>query len=872
MTTSAPQTPGPGAPGPGPAGPTGATRARLRAADLLLADRGQLVRALFLAAPIAKAVVDPDGTLLVVNPALCTLTGWSYDQLVGAHLDVLAHPDDVPLADRAAEPAPGAPLLDPQLQVEGERPLLRADGETVWVEQTQETVHHPDGTVQFVVVAMVDVTDRRRAEDDLVQRALVDPLTGLPNRRALADRLAHALVVSRRRGTPVGLLHLDLDRFTAVNDSLGHEGGDQLLCQVADRLRWCTRAEDTAVRFGADEFLVLAEDVEDLDALRTLADRLLAVLDEPFVVEDREITLSASVGITLGSDIAPEALLRQAHSALARAKASGGRGRIEVHDDALGEGYVDQLQLENDLRHALEAGELRLFYQPIVALSDERLLGYEALIRWQHPTRGLLPPAAFLAAAEDNRLTSRLGAWVLHQACWDAAGWDEHLRVHVNISARHLAEPGFSELVEDALTQSGLAPDRLELEITESTALFAADATLQAIDEVTEAGVTLALDDFGTGYSAISALHRLPIHTVKIDRSFVADVVTEPATAALVQGLLQLGQGMGLQVIAEGIEDGEQARWLLEHGCAMAQGYAFGRPAPLPARDLEEPPAPHDLSALDLPPVPPRAEGVSRTVDTGWPADDQTADHAAAEAVGPSTDRFAAPQVDHSAPSTDRFAAPATGGFTAPATDEFTAPPTGEFGAPATGGFPAPATGGFPAPATGGFRAPRHGAAGTGGLRAVPDLPPAQPLEEPATEGRHGERRSADRGEEDRRSVDLGPVARGADDDLRARLAELADLPGLEQLAAAMDAAARTWSTATSEQPAVEDPATPAVGWAAAREDVVWLSDTAGDVPAPRVVPGDLPEPRRPADPSPRNRRAEPASGPFRRPDAGDLD
>jgi EAL domain-containing protein (putative c-di-GMP-specific phosphodiesterase class I) len=338
------------------------------------------------------------------------------------------------------------------------------------------------------------------------------------------------------------------------------------------------------VRLGADEFLVVAEDVEDLEGLRALADRLLSVLDEPFVVSDREIVLSASVGLTLGSDMTPDDLLRQAQSALSKAKADGQRARIEVHDGALSRGEVDQLQMETDLRHAIDNGELRLFYQPIVHLADETLLGYEALIRWQHPTRGLLPPGAFLDAAENNRLTSKLGEWVIRQACTDAAGWPAGLRVHVNISARHLAEDGFSELVQSALDESGLAPDRLELEITESTALFAAEATLYAVSQVTEAGVTLALDDFGTGYSAITALHRLPIHTVKIDRSFVADVVTEPSTAALVHGLLQLGRGMGLQVIAEGIEDLDQADWLLRHGCAMAQGFAFGRPAPLPGR------------------------------------------------------------------------------------------------------------------------------------------------------------------------------------------------------------------------------------------------------------------------------------------------
>nr|WP_239522378.1 EAL domain-containing protein [Geodermatophilus sabuli] len=570
---SAPDVPRPRAGIPGPAG------SRLRAIDTLLADRGQLFRALFLAAPIPKALVDLDGHLLVVNDALCALTGRTAEDMVGRHVDLLAHPDEAPVPDLPD----GAPL-DPWLTVDGERRLRRADGSELWALQSHEVIHTSAGAPQFVVLSLVDVTDRRRAEEDLVRRAFTDPLTGLPNRRALGDRLNHALALSRRRGLQVGLVHLDLDRFQAVNDVLGHEAGDQLLTQVADRLRWSTRVEDTAVRLGADEFLILAEDVEDLDGLRALADRLLSVLDDPFLIGEREIVLSASVGLTLGSDVAPDDLLRQAHGALTRAKADGSRARIEVHDGVLSESEVDQLQLEADLRHALDSDELRLFYQPIVALSDETLLGYEALIRWQHPTRGLLPPGAFLAAAEDNRLTSKLGAWVLRQACSDAAGWPAGLRVHVNISARHLAEPGFADLVTDALAETGLPPERLELEITESTALFAAEATLQAVSEVTDAGVTLALDDFGTGYSAITALHRLPIHTVKIDRSFVADVVTEPSTAALVQGLLQLGLGMGLQVIAEGIEDLDQAQWLRDHGCVMAQGYAFGRPAPLPSR------------------------------------------------------------------------------------------------------------------------------------------------------------------------------------------------------------------------------------------------------------------------------------------------
>ena len=614
----------PGTPG-GPAGQ------RMRAIDTLLADRGQLFQALFLSAPIPKALVDLHGHVLVANPMMCALTGRTADELAGRHVALLAHPDDPPVGDLGLAPPPGEPDLDANLLLDGERRLRRSDGTELWAVQSHEVVRHNNGDPQFVVLSLVDVTDRRRAEDDLVRRAFTDPLTGLPNRRALGDRLRHAVALSRRRGLQVGLVHLNIDRFKAVNDTLGHEAGDMLLSQIADRLRWSTRVEDTAVRLGADEFLVVAEDVEDLDGLRALADRLLSVLDEPFVVLEREINLSASVGLTLGSDTTPDDLLRQAQSALTRAKSDGSRARIEVHEGALAHQDVDALQLETELRHALDNEELRLYYQPIVHLGDETLLGYEALVRWQHPTRGLLPPAAFLDSAENNRLTAKLGEWVLRRACIDAAAWPEELRVHVNISARHLAEEGFSELVAFALEESGLAPERLELEITESTALFAAEATLHSVAVVTDQGVTLALDDFGTGYSAITALHRLPIHTLKIDRSFVADVVTEPATAALVQGLLQLGRGMGLQVIAEGIEDLDQAAWLLDHGCAMAQGYAFGRPAPLPSptevliSELNE--ALADEASTDVPAAPAEPAGpLTLPVQRGAVAPENTED------------------------------------------------------------------------------------------------------------------------------------------------------------------------------------------------------------------------------------------------------
>jgi diguanylate cyclase (GGDEF)-like protein/PAS domain S-box-containing protein len=358
-----------------PAGTTGAPSGqRMRAIDTLLADRGQLFQALFLAAPIPKALVDLDGHVLVANPMMCALTGRTAEELAGRHVDLLAHPDDPPVGDLGLDARSGE-ALDPNLLLDGERRLRRSDGTELWVIQSHEVVRHNNGEPQFVVLSLVDVTDRRRAEDDLVRRAFTDPLTGLPNRRALTDRLRHAVALSRRRGLQVGLVHLNIDRFKAVNEALGHEAGDLLLSQVADRLRWSTRVEDTAVRLGADEFLVVAEDVEDLDGLRALADRLLSVLDEPFLVNEREINLSASVGLTLGSDMSPDDLLRQAQSALTKAKSDGSRARIEVHEGALSHDDVDALQLETELRHALDNEELRLFYQPIVHLGDETLLG-----------------------------------------------------------------------------------------------------------------------------------------------------------------------------------------------------------------------------------------------------------------------------------------------------------------------------------------------------------------------------------------------------------------------------------------------------------------------------------------------------------------
>jgi diguanylate cyclase (GGDEF)-like protein len=430
-----------------------------------------------------------------------------------------------------------------------------------------------------------------RVEDqlaDLSYQAYHDRLTDLPNRALFLDRLEHALVQAERRGESVVVVFLDVDDFKLINDSLGHGLGDQLLVAVAERLRRCLRAADTLARLGGDEFTVLLEGVTRLEDALVLAERIHGALLEPFHVDGKELFISASIGMTVstGRD-APDVLLREADLAMYRAKTAG-KARCEVFDQTMSAQLEDRLALQTDLRRALEHDEFRVHYQPIVDLGTGEIVEVEALVRWQHPQRGLVPPLQFIPLAEEIGTIVALGQWVLAEACRQLRNWQEQgqtsLAVSVNLSPRQFQH---AELVADitgVLQETGLAPQLLRLEITETTVMEEGESTLRKLNALTDLGVQLVVDDFGVGYSALSYLKRFPFQGLKIDKSFVDGVNHNAADMAIVRAVIMFAKALGLVVTAEGIESHDQAERLRSLGCDKAQGYYFSRP--LPAEEI----------------------------------------------------------------------------------------------------------------------------------------------------------------------------------------------------------------------------------------------------------------------------------------------
>ncbi|MGH9019196.1 MAG: putative bifunctional diguanylate cyclase/phosphodiesterase, partial [Acidimicrobiales bacterium] len=466
----------------------------------------------------------------------------------------------------------------------------------------------------YLIAQVEDVTERRALRERLAYAAIHDPLTGLPNRELFMDRLEVTLRRAVRGRHRVAVMFLDLDRFKLINDSLGHDVGDRILCIVAERLSGVMRGSDTLARFGGDEFTILCGEVDDEDDALEVARRLVRAMGEPLALPTGEIFVSLSVGIALSSATSESGaeLLRNADVAMYRAKEIG-PARIEVYATDNEQQVVSRLRTSNELHRALERDELELHYQPVVDLQTERLVGLEALVRWQHPTRGLLLPYEFIALAEDSGLIVPLGAWVLHEACRQMAQWAARraaadqdsagLNISVNVSALQLADPGFPGHVADAIASSGIHPDRLWLEITESALMRDDDDAVRILQSLRDLGLHVEIDDFGTGYSSLSYLQRFPVETLKIDRSFIDDLDQRSENAAIVRAVLGLGDSLGLSIIAEGVERPVQATRLQALGCQFGQGYLFGRP--LPARDLGPYPA-DDLTswASSLAPAP----------------------------------------------------------------------------------------------------------------------------------------------------------------------------------------------------------------------------------------------------------------------------
>ena len=441
-----------------------------------------------------------------------------------------------------------------------------------------------DGTTIGRVWSYRDVTERKRLENELEHQAFHDSLTNLANQALFRDRVDHALARAARHDSRLAVLFVDLDNFKTVNDSLGHAAGDQLLIAVAERLRGCLRATDTAARLGGDEFAVLVEDLACADDATGLADRLLDVLRQSFTVAGKETVVGASIGIALGvRSLNSGELLRNADIAMYTAKRCG-KDRYEIFEPAMHVAAVERLEIEADLRRALDRGELRLQYQPIVALDTGKISGVEALVRWPHPQRGLLPPSTFIPIAEETGLIRELGRQVLAGACTQARHWQvQHpnhppLTVSVNVSARQLQADGLIAHVTDALEMSGLPASTLVLEITEGAMMHDTDATIRKLQALKALGVRLAVDDFGTGYSSLSYLQRFPIDILKIDRAFVAAIESDDDKSSLVRAIVSLAKTLQLQAVAEGIETRAQTEILTGLGCDLAQGYYLAHP------------------------------------------------------------------------------------------------------------------------------------------------------------------------------------------------------------------------------------------------------------------------------------------------------
>jgi len=525
----------------------------------------------------AIMVLDERRQIITVNRAFSVITGYSPDEAIGRL------PEDMFATESLLPDGVDWTAVFSDGHWQGETWLVRTDGECfpAWV--TVSPVQDQRGSLTHYVCLFSDISTIKQSQDKLDYLAHHDPLTKLPNRLLLGARLEHALQQAQRNEHQVAVLFVDLDRFKNINDSLGHTVGDKLLIQAADRLRGLVRAEDTIARLGGDEFVIVMGEQQDSQGSMLLADRITVLMRTPFAIDRHKLHLSASVGICLypqdGNSI--DALMKNADAAMYRAKEHG-RDNYQFYTDELSRTALQRVNLENALRHALEYDELRLCYQPQVSLRDGRVIGAEVLVRWEHPTRGLVTPDQFIPLAEESGLILPLGEWVLHTACQQARAWlDEGFdigRISVNISSIQIRRGDIQQVVGDALSAANLDGHHLELEITESTLMRQDAKTFKSLEALRRLHVDLAIDDFGTGYSSLSYLKMLPIDRLKIDRTFINDVGRDPNDEAIVRAIIAMAHTLQLQVVAEGVENETHHDFLRELACDAAQGHLFGRP------------------------------------------------------------------------------------------------------------------------------------------------------------------------------------------------------------------------------------------------------------------------------------------------------
>jgi diguanylate cyclase (GGDEF)-like protein/PAS domain S-box-containing protein len=549
----------------------------------LLRESEQRFHAAFSHAAIGMALVGADGQVLQANPALCTLLGTTEDTLLGQDFKSFVHPEDTAALARQWQSALARDGADATVELR----CQRVGGDSVHVALHSGHFSGRDASSPCLILQAQDITARRQAEAQLQHIAYHDGLTSLANRIRFGACLAQA--IERCRSEPdyaFAVMYLDFDRFKLINDTLGHSAGDRFLTLVAQRIRDQVRPNDTVGRLGGDEFAILVDQVGDETALVAMADRLQQTLAVPYALDGTEVTSSASIGITFSSVgyETPGDVLRDADIAMYRAKAAG-RARTALFDASLRAQLASQVNLERDLRRALEQQQLHLVFQPIYDLATGLVDSFEALVRWNHPEQGPVPPATFIPIAEDSALISGLTDWVLGRACAQLREFQRGLaagvprpRVHVNVSGTDMCRASFVSQVATALLSNGLEPGQLTLEITESTLMQRLDSALDVMGRLRELGVGLSVDDFGTGYSSLSYLSTLPITSLKIDRSFVQRLQDDTKDAEVVKAVITLGKALGKTVIAEGIETPAQLAQLRALGCGLGQGYLLARP------------------------------------------------------------------------------------------------------------------------------------------------------------------------------------------------------------------------------------------------------------------------------------------------------
>jgi diguanylate cyclase (GGDEF)-like protein/PAS domain S-box-containing protein len=528
------------------------------------------------------AVCDVSGNLVYWSPSLLRALGWETDEVTGRSFLAAVHPNDEARVRSYFQDVSHNAGVAPPVEFR----LIRRGDEWSNVEATASNLIE-DENVRGIVLNIRDVSERKVLESQLTHQAFHDTLTGLANRALFRDRVQHSLARNARTLNTPAVLFLDIDDFRTVNDSLGHAEGDQLLVMISQRLRSVLRVGDTAARIGGDEFAVLVEDVREADEAASIAERLIEVLHEPVAVKGRDVTVQASVGIALQSSPREGAdeLMRNADVALYSVKAAG-KNSYAVFSPEMHEHVVNRLSVRSDLEGAVDRGEFLLHYQPIVSLASEELVGLEALVRWQHPERGMVPPAEFISLAEETGQIIEIGKWVLSEACRQLRDWHDGLPddgwaplyVSVNLSSRQLEHPELVDHVSEALLRSHLDPSFLTLEITESLLMQHTEVNIRKIRQLSQLGLALAVDDFGTGYSSLSYLRRFPVKILKVDKSFVDGIEDDMDAETLVRAIVSLGHALNLQIVAEGIEHTSQLERLRAMGCDKGQGFLFGKP------------------------------------------------------------------------------------------------------------------------------------------------------------------------------------------------------------------------------------------------------------------------------------------------------